>query len=81
MQMEYCDRDCLGGAIKGGVFRSVEGKWSEATSLRSLIRTAKEMAQVGREGRRGGEGGGREMFSARLRVGCFFLTLPGRWRR
>ena len=58
MQMEYCDRDCLGGAIKGGVFRAVEGKWSEATSLRSLIRTAKEMAQVGE---RAGEGGrGRE---------------------
>ena len=51
--MEYCDRGCLGAAIKRGSFRAVEGRWGRDTALRCLIRTAKEMAQV-RRGARGG---------------------------
>ena len=51
--MEYCDHGCLSDAIKCGVFRAVEGQWDKSTSLRSLVRTAKEIAQVG--GRDGGQ--------------------------
>lgn len=51
LQMEYCDRGCLGAAIKRGAFRAVEGRWGRDTALRCLVRTAKEMAQVsGKEG-------------------------------
>ena len=44
--MEYCDRGCLSDAIKRGAFRPVEGQWDRSTSLRALIRTAKEVVQV-----------------------------------
>ena len=47
IQMEYCDRGCLSDVIKRGVFRPVAGRWGSETSLRALIRTAKEVAQVG----------------------------------
>ena len=45
--MEYCDHGCLSDAIKCGAFRAIEGQWDRFTSLRSLVRTAKEIAQVG----------------------------------
>ena len=52
--MEYCDRGCLGDVMKRGVFRPAEGRWGSETSMRALVRTGKEMAQVGEEGDAGG---------------------------
>ena len=47
--MEYCDRGCLTDMIKRGVFRPLAGRWGIETSMRALIRTAKEVAQVSEE--------------------------------
>ena len=60
--MEYCDRGCLSDMTKRGIFRPVEGRWGIDTSMRALIRTAKEVAQVGAGAKvdegKGGHAGG-----------------------
>ena len=47
---------------KRGIFRPVEGRWGIDTSMRALIRTAKEVAQVGAGAKvdegKGGHAGG-----------------------
>ncbi|GAX81975.1 hypothetical protein CEUSTIGMA_g9403.t1 [Chlamydomonas eustigma] len=42
--MEYCDRGHLGDTLKRGIFTASD-RWSQATCLKALVRTAKELAQ------------------------------------